>query len=62
MNLIQLTIVFGSRMFRSLFVMLLLIGLASIATAEPPPLAAHPANVWIKRTPLSDAPVSPRLG
>ena len=30
--------------------------------AEPPPLAAHPANVWIKRTPLPDAPVSPRLG
>ena len=37
-------------------------GFASIATAEPPSISAQPANVWIKRTPFSDAPVSPRLG
>ena len=37
-------------------------GFASIATAEPPTIASQPANVWIKRTPLPDAPVSPRLG
>ncbi len=36
--------------------------LASVATAEPPSLAPHPTNVWIKRTPLPDAPASPRLG
>ena len=36
--------------------------LASVTSAEPPTLATHPANVWIKRTPLPDAPVSPRLG
>ncbi len=37
-------------------------GFASIATAEPLGISSHPANVWIKRTPLPDAPVSPRLG
>ncbi len=45
--------------FSSILVMVLVSGLAS---AELPSLTAHPANVWIKRTPLADAPVSPRLG
>jgi hypothetical protein len=29
---------------------------------EPPSLAAHPVNAWVKRSPQSGAPVSPRLG
>ena len=36
--------------------------LSSVAPAEPPSLTAQPTNVWIKRTPLPDGPVSPRLG
>ncbi len=49
------------------FVLTVLIGSCFVCNggsgaAEPPPLASHPANVWIKRTPLPDAPVSPRLG
>ena len=43
----------------SILVTVLVSGLAS---AELPSLTAHPANVWVKRTPLPDAPVSPRLG
>jgi hypothetical protein len=31
------------------------------ALAQAPPLS-QPANTWIKRTPLADTPVSPRLG
>jgi hypothetical protein len=46
----------------SILLAILVSGLSSIATAELPNLPAHPANVWIKRTPLPDAPVSPRLG
>ena len=30
--------------------------------AEAPCLAAQPANTWVKRSPLPDGPVSPRLG
>jgi hypothetical protein len=30
--------------------------------AEAPSLAAQPANTWVKRSPLPDGPVSPRLG
>ena len=45
-----------------LFLPILVIGFASIVTAAPPTLATQPNNVWIKRTPLPDAPVSPRLG
>ena len=36
--------------------------ITSCDAADSPSLANHPANVWIKRTPLPDAPVSPRLG
>jgi hypothetical protein len=32
------------------------------AVLSDEPLAAHPANTWIKRTPLNGGPVSPRLG
>ncbi len=31
-------------------------------TAEEPSIPDQPANVWVKRTPLADSPVSPRLG
>jgi hypothetical protein len=34
----------------------------SAEDAQPPALDAQPPNVWIKRSPLPDAPVSPRLG
>ena len=30
--------------------------------AEPPAITPQPTNVWIKRSPLPDGPVSPRLG
>ncbi len=36
--------------------------IVAVATATPPSVAEHPANVWIKRTPLQETPVSPRLG
>lgn len=36
--------------------------IASLAQADSLPLSTHPANVWIKRTPLPGSPVSPRLG
>jgi hypothetical protein len=32
------------------------------ALLKPPTVPAHPLNAWVKRTPLPDAPVSPRLG
>jgi hypothetical protein len=35
--------------------------LAASAAAQTEPLA-QPANTWVKRTPLADTPVSPRLG
>jgi len=35
---------------------------ASCSAADIPTIAAQPVNVWIKRTPLPDGPVSPRLG
>ncbi len=30
--------------------------------ADPPPIESQPVNTWIKRSPLADGPVSPRLG
>jgi hypothetical protein len=30
--------------------------------ADPPSLESQPANTWVKRTPLADTPVSPRMG
>lgn len=47
----------------NVIVALMASALASNAiAAEVPDLAGQPANQWIKRTPLPDAPVSPRLG
>jgi hypothetical protein len=40
----------------------LLAGLQAVGADDPPAIAAQPANVWIKRTPLAASPVSPRLG
>jgi hypothetical protein len=34
----------------------------SLFAEEPSTLAAHPVNDWIKRSPQSSAPISPRLG
>lgn len=50
------------RFLEFLVVAISLLLAASTARADPPTLTAQPANVWIKRTPLPDAPVSPRLG
>lgn len=41
---------------------LILLVAAAVAPAAPPAPADQPANVWVKRTPRADAPVSPRLG
>ena len=41
----------------------LLGGLAvPFSSAAPPELARQEANTWVKRSPLPDGPVSPRLG
>lgn len=37
-------------------------GGASSFADEPAPLLTQPANTWVKRSPLPDGPVSPRLG
>ncbi|MEO8496075.1 MAG: hypothetical protein ABI614_13475, partial [Planctomycetota bacterium] len=29
---------------------------------EPPSRTSHPVNAWVKRSPLENSPVSPRLG
>src|SRR5579864_4222092 len=34
----------------------------SLFADEPPFLATHPVNAWVKQSPLDNAPVSPRLG
>jgi hypothetical protein len=34
----------------------------TVVAAETPTLADQPVNVWVKRTPIADSPVSPRLG
>ena len=52
----------GRRLQPIFLVGLLAGGFASVASAELPSFSSHPANMWVKRTPLSDAPVSPRLG
>ena len=46
----------------SVLVVILTVRCTPAVMAEPPTIAAQPANVWVKRTPLADAPVSPRLG
>lgn len=33
-----------------------------LPAGQPPDLQSQPANVWVKRSPLPDGPVSPRLG
>lgn len=40
----------------------LVVSSVTVATAAPPSLSEQPANVWVKRTPLTETPVSPRLG
>lgn len=45
-----------------LLLAILISGWPSAGKAQPPSLAAQPANQWFKRTPLPDSPVSPRLG
>lgn len=47
----------------SLIVLLALTGFCTISRSdESMPFTAHPVNTWVKRSPLPDAPVSPRLG
>jgi hypothetical protein len=40
----------------------LTLGASWVVADQPPPLAAQPVNVWIKRSPLPGGPASPRLG
>jgi hypothetical protein len=40
----------------------LVCGSEGLLSAEPPPTITQPANTWVKRSPLPDGPVSPRLG
>ncbi len=47
---------------RLLILLVLVSGWLSVPASEPLSITTQPANVWIKRTPLADAPVSPRLG
>ncbi len=49
-------------LLRSSLAALLVVSFTPFAIAAPPSIADQDANVWIKRTPLPDAPVSPRLG
>jgi len=42
-------------------VILLLVS-PSLFADEPPPITSQPANAWVKRSPLPDGPVSPRMG
>src|SRR4029453_7532059 len=37
-------------------------GLGPVLGAEPPSAVTQPSNTWIKRSPLPDGPVSPRMG
>ena len=37
-------------------------GFCPRSLADEPPLSTQPANTWVKRSPLPDGPVSPRLG
>jgi hypothetical protein len=63
MNLVQSTIVFPIHVFQWCLILVSIFGgFEFIALAESPSVTAHPANIWIKRTPLPEAPVSPRLG
>ena len=34
----------------------------SLVSEEPPSISQQPANIWVKRSPLDNGPVSPRLG
>jgi hypothetical protein len=43
-------------------ILLALIWSGATFAAQPSVIPAHPVNTWIKRTPLPDVPVSPRLG
>ena len=45
-----------------LFLSFVLLSSPRLFADEPPSLAAQSANVWIKRSPLPEGPVSPRLG
>jgi len=37
-------------------------GLGRVLGADPPSAITQPSNTWIKRSPLPDSPVSPRMG
>ena len=50
---------FGRWLRRVCWLSLLLIDVDVVTAAD---LAAQPVNVWIKRSPIPDGPVSPRLG
>jgi hypothetical protein len=46
-----------------MMVLAVMLALMHVSQSSAAPLAtAHPTNAWIKRSPLADTPVSPRLG
>lgn len=52
----------GARWCGLLFGMLQVVNSAWLPASELPDLSSHPVNAWIKRTPIPDSPVSPRMG
>ena len=50
-------------MYRILPLLAVVASLAqTLRAADLPPVSTQPANTWMKRSPLSEGPVSPRLG
>jgi hypothetical protein len=46
----------------TMLLLMAIVGSLAVTQGAEPPSTAQPPNVWIKRTPTPDAPVSPRLG
>ncbi len=53
---------FHRAFLRVVAVLSLSVNMAVDASAAPPDLQSQTPNIWVKRTPLPDAPPSPRLG
>lgn len=54
--------ILGPRRHSTILLLMVLFSGSVVTLSAEPPLETQPANVWIKRTPVPDAPVSPRLG
>ena len=56
------TVLSSRQVFQFILLVVVFLFLGISVVADAPTSSTHLANVWIKRTPLPDAPVSPRLG